>query len=589
MNILIDRSSALVGILALMWLGTAGVASADPLLGRPLLDRHAERPDAQAGQPNSLSYFERSVVLPGNDNLLRFSYEIDSEPGDLLRVYGDGVLVWQQGGRLQRGRAEVSVCPGAGLCTVKFVYQKNGTDDAGLDTARVDDVSLYSDALLVEAFLFDEPSPGMPAGWSSADPWGGWAARSLAPPRSAMRPPAQAFLGGSGGATTSWMSRTVYWPNAEANVLDFAYFVDSEEGDALRVLIDGVPVWEESGANRYGRARLAVSQGSHLVRFEYAKNGSVDAGLDTARVTDIVARSGGAVVEAHDFRGQALDVASPDWQVGGEGGGWVVSNVVPTRTYVPRQTTGQQLAGGWSTFTEPILDGMIGGDWINATELILRNYGDAAALPAKLGFVASTSEALYVAWRAPATSTALGGESGAVTVYLGGERQTALEDQACSGDRHFASAGDRRFSFEYDSAGGVSAVTIDAWSQEVGDCRGTFQPLESEPSWRLDAEITEPADDLGYLHVELRIRPPVGQTFDSGGLGLGLIHEILGGSEPSLLRYPFRDDGQGPVSDDVYSWETVVFDLPGEILIGSEVPGDLGCCLPEAGLPGLLQ
>ncbi len=571
-------------IAGLCLLASPGSLMADPQLGHPRLDRHVERPDAQAAQPYSLSSLQRSVWLPEPNNRVKFTYEVDSEPGDQLRLYADGQLVWQAGGRLLRGRAEVSVCPGAGLCTLDFQYRKNGFTDGGQDTARIDDLALRSGNQLIETFFFDEASPGVPAGWTTSG-YGGWEARAPAPPRAVMRPPAQAYTGG--GSSASWMERVITWPQTQANFLDFTYFVDSADGDVLRVRIDGSAVFEVGGANRAGRELLPVSTGTHVVRFEYDKTGAAEEGLDTARVTEIVALSGGKAVEAHDFRGQTLDVASADWQVGGFGGGWVVTNASPPRTYVPQQTVGQKLDPSWKTFDEPILDGFLDGDYDNATELRLFNYGDAAALPARLALVASTSESLYLSWRAPAVTTALGDEEGSVGLYLDADRDLTLLDQGCQGDRHVANEADRRFVFDYKSGSGSGVPSIQSWSQEVGNCAGSFDPIDREDPWSLDVEIREPVDDVGFVHFEMVLRPPAGQSFGRN-LGLALVHETTGGSVPSLLRFPFRD-GDGPLADDVHTWETVVFVLPVGEVPGSEVPGDGVCCYPKPGLPGVMQ
>ncbi len=561
---------------------------------QPRIDRQAERPAAQAGKADSFSTLGRFLILPLGAHTMEFEYQIDSEPNDRLQVYVRRNLVWQLGGRHLRGRVKLDIGGGPPF-GVDFFYRKDGSLDGGLDTARVDNVMFRGPAGLIDVFRFDEPATGTPAGWGGGGPWGSW--QISEPPRalSASRPPGHAFLGSGGGTTRSWMKRTMHWPSQDANFLHFDYFVDSEpDADYLRLVVDGNAVWQASGRNRADHVRVPVSQGGHVVQFEYVKNGSGDAGLDTARVDNIVARSAAAVIEAHDFAGYELDAAPgvpaaamPDWESGGHGGGWVTSDVIPPRTYVPLQTAGQNLDTSWTQFVEPVVDGRIGGDYKNPTEVKLRNYGAAAGV-GRLRLVASGSTpALFVGLRVPASTPGAGDEAGEVTLYLDGNRLASLEDRGCAGDRHAPDADDRRIHFTYAAASGASAAQVQGLTQEAGDCQGGFEALAARPVWPIEIAVGEPPVDSGFVHIELRIRPPAETgSFSDHRLGLGLVQENTAGAT-SLVRLPFRDDGAGPIESDVHSWETVnLFYTHADPELSEELM-DAACCYPRPSRPGV--
>lgn len=138
------------------------------------------------------------------------------------------------------------------------------------------------------------------------------------PPRRVERPALQAGQ----QATTSTIHRTVVLP--AAGEASFRYFVDSEQGyDFLRVRLDGAVAFQQSGSVRAGTSKVSIPAGSHSLQFEYAKDGSVDRGLDTAWIDDLLISAPG-LAESCEFNEPTLSVP-PGWSGGGFSGGWTVS------------------------------------------------------------------------------------------------------------------------------------------------------------------------------------------------------------------------------------------------------------------------
>jgi len=137
--------------------------------------------------------------------------------------------------------------------------------------------------------------------------------------RSLQRPLGQAGL----PSTTSYAEKTLTWPTG-GGTLDFDYYVDSEEGwDFLRVLIDGSQAYSWSGPSRAGHVRRTMAAGTHVVRFEYAKDGSLDRGLDLAAVSAITARDSLGVLRRFMFDDRAGGVQG--WSAGGAAGGFTAT------------------------------------------------------------------------------------------------------------------------------------------------------------------------------------------------------------------------------------------------------------------------
>jgi hypothetical protein len=84
---------------------------------------------------------------------------------------------------------------------------------------------------------------------------------------------------------TSWLTRTVAGP---ADV-SFWYMVSSEANyDFLTFYVDGVQRLRTSGVVGWTPFTTTLGAGSHLLRWEYAKDGSLSSGSDTAVIDDLL-------------------------------------------------------------------------------------------------------------------------------------------------------------------------------------------------------------------------------------------------------------------------------------------------------------
>ena len=573
----------------------------------PVLERQLERPGAMAGQHGTVSFVQRTLFLPTGENSIEFDYFVDSEPGhDFLHVYLGNTTtpVWSVSGLNRSGRKRLPL-PENGPVRVRFAYAKDGGGSQGGDTAGVDDIAVYSSAVngLLERHRFDERELGMPRGWAGGGFAGGWTVSHPASRRSVARPVAQAGVDGS----TSLMERPFTWPPVAcppacgpwSGALEFDYYVDSQlDHDFLSVYVwpagtplPAAPVWEVSG-RRGGHARLPVATGTHRVRFAYRKDGAVSEGLDTARVDRIVFRDGsGAVVEQHDFSGRELGTTpiragdGPDeWRSDGPGGGWTVVRATPNTTYVPAQRAGESRGPGWSPFVEPLIDGTIGSSELkNPTLFRTIDYGNRGHEWAHVALVhAADTGSLFLLLRVPGSAAAAGDESGDVTLFVDADRDKTLRGLGCPGDPASPGSEDRRISFRYAIAAGESAATLSSAQQSAGDCGGGFVPLADDAEWSWQAAASEPAGDVGFIHLEVRLALPAAVVSD-GRVGLGLLHEA-GPSSGSRVRLPFVDDGAGPLPGDVDSWETISLRRADGDPDRSEGPFS-GCCYPQPDRP----
>jgi hypothetical protein len=573
----------------------------------PMLERRLERPAAMAGRHGTSSFAQRSFFLPGGDNAIEFDYFVDSEAGhDFLRVFvaDMNTPAWTLSGLNRNGRQRLRL-PENGPVRVRFAYVKDAGGSQDADTAWVDDVAVYSSAVngLLERHRFDQAELALPRGWLGGGFGGGWTVSHPASPRSATRPVGQAGLDGS----TSFLERAFTWSPVACppgcgpwkGAVEFDYAVDSQaDHDFLSVYVwpagtplPAAPVWEVSGRNRAGHVRLPVSAGSQRVRFAYRKDAAVTEGLDTARVDRIAFRDGsGALVELHDFAAREPGVTPihagdgpPEWTSGGAAGGWTVARVTPHTTYVPAQRVGASRAPGWSPFVEPAIDGTItSSELANPTLFRVLDYGNPSHEPAHVALVGSADTgALFMLLRVEGAGAAAGGESGTVTLFVDADREATLRGRGCPADPAAPGSEDPRISFHYEIAGGESLATLSATEQDAGDCAGGFVPAADDVRWSWQAAASEPADDLGFVHLEVRLMLPAGVMSD-GRLGLGLLHA---GEPPSgsLVRLPFVDDGLGPLPGDVGSWETISLRQQDDPEL-SEVPSS-GCCFPEPSRP----
>ncbi|WP_164013867.1 hypothetical protein [Pyxidicoccus trucidator] len=575
----------------------------------PVIDRRMERPAAMVDQHGQLSVLQRTIAFPAGTNAIEFDYFVDSEEGkDFLRVYVNDLVnpVWSMSGLNRRGRMRLNVAA-SGNVKVRFAYQKDAAGTEGTDTAWVDDVAAFSSGGhgRFEIHRFDALTNAVPVGWLAAGFGGGWQPSTPGVQQSVARPGAQAGKDNS----ASYMERTLTWSSPACTpscppwkgTLEFDAFVDSEAGDRLNVYIfdvmapkPGPPVWSASGRNQASHVRLNVGAGTKKVRFAYVKNGSGSEGLDTARVDRVTVRDGaGRVVEAHDFSGRTPDT-SPirvgsgpvEWTGGGTHGGWTVVRAMPNTAYVPSQQVGQAWAPDWAVFAEPVVDGVVRGtDLKNATRFLVVDQGNPAHAPTQVALVHSKdSGSLYASLKLAGNGAAPGEEGGTVTLWLDDGRLTTLQGQGCPASPASPGPEDRRLRFSYTLPPGETVAKVTAQAQGKGTCTGAFDAAHSPELWGWTARVSEPADELGTVHVEVRVQLPAGALAEQR-VGLGLKHEPAypGGA---LIHLPFADDGVGPTDGDVWSWETVSLAYTEGAPELSENPYP-ACCYPYPSRPGM--
>jgi hypothetical protein len=141
----------------------------------------------------------------------------------------------------------------------------------------------------------------------------------------------------------------------------------------------------------------------------------------------------------------------------------------------------------------------------------------------------------------------------------------------------------------YDVAPGEVLGTVTSITEERGDCGGGYVSLDDkDPAWAVSVAVGESPGDLGRVLVEASIQVAgTSDAFVSNQLGFGLRHVTTLGS-PSEVRFPFRDDGAGPVDTDMVSLETLELAPKAEIEpVPAEVTLSAACCYPRPARPEL--
>ena len=542
--------------------------------------RRIERPAAHSflgfqASPTT-SWMQKTVTIPGasSTNALDFDYFVDSEQyWDFLNAYIDGVMVLHVSGPSQSGHDVVSV--GAGTHTVKFEYLKDTSGDRGLDTAWVDNVMITANGgQVVSLDNFESRSYSAP-GWTSGGYGSGWTVRSAAPDGGIRRPTADSFLGYTSGGQSSTIQRTASWPAGYSyNAFAFSYFVDSESCcDFLNVYVDGAVVFNVSGTQSGTKTISLSTGGTHTIMFEYKKDYSVDVGLDLARVGYVVFLTNDGAFEQHLFDGVQSGTTPNGWTSGGYGGGWVSSPVTPPLSFVSTQ----------SVSPEPVADGILtkdGGDeYVFDTRIALPDYG-ASGLAADLSLEESdASSALFVAMRGNGCTTAQGGESGTLTLYLDAARTATLNTSTCGANNAAPSAEDRKMVVTYSISPGGTLATASV-VQYQGNCTGggSGWVATSDP-WPVTIGISEPQADQGFVHLEAKIvlhpaSVSTSSVLSEKRMGFALVRQNTSG-QLSQERFP-RFDGAPPADGDVSTWETISFDDPQTAAMSSDGRVDVG-------------
>jgi hypothetical protein len=519
---------------------TAGLcAAALPADARPLTARRLERPAAQKGLPSSTSYVQRSVSLTAAGSA-EFDFFVDSEEEhDFFDFEVDGVVKFRASGSNRGGSAKVPLTIGAHQ--LRFVYTKDAQGSEGADTAWVGRLSILQGNQVLETHAFGDRPLGAAAGFQSAGTGGGFRVTAAPRKRALRRPTAGAFTGYQPAHTISSIQRTIEWPSgSHENNLLLSFYIDSEESfDFLRVYVDGQERFATSGRDRTGRQRINVgAAGSHTIEIAYDKDPSVDAGTDDARVLDFQATSEFGTVQLGGFDSPDLDSLPLGWSTGPHatsGLTFGVGHEPAARIYAESSTSP----------LEPEVDGMIIAEYERQSIVKLPNLADATSKPGELWLETQTTGKRFLALRVPkGTATAAG-----LTLLVDQERNATLSGKGCGPHGTSPDPLDRSFQIDFDAGLGEAASI----TQLRGACAAGPSAWAAVPDgaeWVIEASASEPAEDPGFLHVEVKMVPPAEATVGDWGLGLAWDR---GGVHTNLPRH----EDAPPQLDDAASWETI--------------------------------
>jgi hypothetical protein len=556
-------------LLSLTPLATASEAAAQDSQVRslPSSDRSIRRPDAQAGQNNTVSYIERSYGFngpPGAVSMLEFDYQVNSERNwDYLRLWigNEATPRWKMSGTTSGHKVIQNI--GTGTVRIRFDYMKDGSVSVGGDYATVDNVRASVNGFGVgsDSFNVKSGTPGIPYGWTAGGTAGGWRIYAPPRPRGIRRPNAQYGVNNS----TSELSKQITWPTNGPHTLSFDYFVDSETNyDYLKVYDGQTLVFSKSGRNQAGTETIPLSSGGlHTIKFQYTKDSSVSSGLDTARVDNIVAKSHGMVFERFTFNGIPVGgLPSPEWSGGGTAGSWVVWPTTNHKTFVPRQVLPE----------EPEIDALYQPDTTATPEyppnlttaIALPDYGSEPGEPGTLYLLESDAmEALYLQLRVKSANQGIGNETGTLTLYFDALHMNTINGNGCGANNARPGREDRKIVLTFNLSQGQSVAqpTITHWTGMCSDTSPTWVAATDQEKWDTVAMVREPDQNPGYVMIEVRVTlKPTGQASEplsSGRLGLGVRYETPAVLAPGLLlTLPYKD-GADPLDNDVFTWETI--------------------------------
>lgn len=520
--------------LALVLLGAVLPASA-----RPLTSRRLERPSSQQGQHSTTSFAEHAVTLSAA-GFVELDFFVDSEEEhDFLDLQVDGVVKFRASGADRGGTVKVPL--GVGAHQLRFVYSKDGQGSDGADTAWIGRVRVLQGREVVETRAFGESPLGAAPGFIGGGSGGGFKVTAAPRKRSLRRPAAGAFLGYQAGRTVTSVQRVFEWPTGSSrNELLLSFYVDSEEGyDLLRVYVDGQEKFATSGRDRTGRQRIDVgAPGSHTIEIAYDKDASVDVGTDDARILDFQATSDLGTVQLGGFESDELGTLPGGWAVGAHatsGLAFEVGHEPAPRVY----------AESSAAAVEPDVDGVINSEYEHHSIAKLPNLADPSGKPGELWLETQTTGKRFLALRVPkgvATPSRL-------TLLVDQARSLTLSGKACGPRGSSPDAPDRVFLIDFAAGlGEASEIT-----QRQGACTlgsSAWSAVAEDDEWVVEASASEPLDDPGFVHVEVKLVPPADATV--GDWGLGAIWDGRG-TTTSLPRH----EGAAPELDDAATWETI--------------------------------
>jgi hypothetical protein len=428
---------------------------------------------------------------------------------------------------------------------IGFSYEKNASGSGGADTAWVDDVKVKAGGSWLASLSFDDRQLSVPAEWERGGTGGGFQITAHDAHRSLRRPAAGAFTGYREGGVRSASQRTLTWPSgAGRNTLSVVYFVDSElDHDYFRVWIDGVEAFAVSGPQRSDTVELDVgASGPHTVRFEYAKDESVDEGLDDARVLHFEARHNEQAFLADDFAGHAVGSSLAGWTTPpGAVAGFLIGAGFEARLYTI-------LSDG-----APTVDALVESTYRTSTKATVMQPGITTEPNGRVDFLVSTAgPALFVLLRLPARTPGIGGEQGRVTLYVDADHLQTQRGLDCAGSGALPGSEDRRIVLDYSWSGGAASVTS---AQEIGACDAS-EPWETGPAsgdWTVSLAADETASDPGFVHLELRVPLPIAGLLEQGMFGFGLRAQV----KPDVMQTFPAFDANPLREDDTSSWASL--------------------------------
>jgi hypothetical protein len=531
---LLSHRTAWVALLVALGL----VADAQSADARPITLRRLERPATQSGVPSSSSYVQRSVTL-SSPGVVEFDFFVDSEEEhDFFDLEVDGVVKFRASGADRGGSAKIALTAGTHL--LRFVYSKDAQGSAGQDTAWINRLRVLQGREVIETHAFGESPLGAAAGFVGGGNAGGFQVAQSPRKRALRRPGAAAFVGYQSAHTISSVQRSVEWPSgSQRNELLVSYYLDSEEGfDFMRVYVDGQERFSTSGRDRTGRQRIDVgSAGTHVIEIAYDKDQSVDAGTDDVRILEFQATSDLGTVQLGGFEAAELDSLPGGWSTGAHATGGLTFNV-------GHEPAARVYAESSNASVEPEVDGVITSDYDRQSIAKLPNLADSSQKPGELWLETQATGKRFLALRLPKGA----GGSGTLTLLIDQERSATLSGRGCGPRGSSPGPADRALHIDLDGLGDAASI-----SQLQGSCgvdSSAWGAVAEDAEWVVEAAATEPEEDPGFIHVEVKLVPPAEYTVGDWGLGLSWER---GGLQANLPRH----EAAGPELDDAATWETI--------------------------------